>query len=317
MPAPLVSVVIPSWNGRHLLPRCLDTLRAQSYRRLEIIVADGASRDGTADLVKAEYPEVRLLGLPANYGFSGNVNAGLRAAGGELLALLNNDAEAAPSWIEALVEAALAAPCAGSFASKMLHLDAVGTIAAAGDLLGRSGRPAQRGNGQPDDQRFAQAESVFSACGGAALYRRPLLEDIGLLDEAYFTYLEDVDLGLRARLRGWDCRYVPSAVVRHRVSATGGGRLASFYVARNTLRLIGRGFPPGVLRRCWREVLAGQLEVARQAAAAWRGAEARATLRGLLTGLRDLPAAWRTRLAIQTRRLLSDEAFYALLTEGI
>ena len=317
MPAPLVSVVIPSWNGRHLLPGCLDALRGQTYHQVEVIVADGASRDGTAQLLTERYPEVRLLALPANYGFSGNVNAGLRAARGDLLALLNNDAEAAPTWIEALVESAAAAPRTGSFASKMLHLDERATIAAAGDLLGRSGRPAQRGNGQPDDQRFARAESVFSACGGAALYRRTLLEDVGLLDEGYFTYLEDVDLGLRARLRGWDCQYVPSAAVYHRVSATGGGRLASFYVARNTPRLIARGFPLGVLRRCWREVLAGQLGVACRALAAWRGAEARATLRGLLAGLRDLPAAGRTRPPIQARRLLSDEAFYALLTEGV
>jgi GT2 family glycosyltransferase len=288
-------------------------LRAQRYPNLEVVVADGNSSDGTAELVARSYPETRLLRLAVNAGFSGNVNAGLRAARGDLLALLNNDAAADEDWIAALVAALESAPRAGSLASKLLHYEARGLIASAGDLLYRSGRAAQRGNSQPDDGRFERAESIFSASGGAVLYRRALLEDVGLLDERYVSYLEDVDLGLRARLRGWDCQFVPAARVYHRVSATGGGRLASYFVARNTLRLVARGFPEAVLRRCWPDVLRGQLEVARAAARAWRGAEARATLRGLLAGLRDLPAALRGRPSIQSRRLLSDAAFYELL----
>jgi GT2 family glycosyltransferase len=314
MSPPLVSVVIPSWNGAHLLPTCLDSLRAQRYARLEVVVADGNSTDGTAELLDRRYPEVRLLRLPANFGFSGNVNAGLRAARGELFALLNNDAAAEPDWVAALVAALEAAPRAGSLASKLLHFDARQTIASAGDLLRRSGLAAQRGNGQPDDGRFERLESVFSASGGAALYRRALLADVGLLDEGYGSYLEDLDLGLRARLRGWDCLFVPGARVYHRVSATGGGRLASYLVARNTLRLVARGFPDQILRRCWPAVLGGQLRVVRSALQAWRGAEARATLRGVLAGLRDLPAALRSRPPIQARRLLSDAAFFELLT---
>jgi GT2 family glycosyltransferase len=312
--ASLVSVVIPNWNGRQLLRECLESLRAQTYPRLEVIVADGASTDGSDQLVKDEYPEFTLLRLPENRGFTGNVNAGLRAARGQALALLNNDAEAEPAWVAELVGGLMVAPDVGSCASKILERGDRTTIASAGDLLRRSGLPAQRGNGQPDDGRFDADREVFAASGGAAIYRREMLEDVGLLDEGYFMYLEDVDLGLRARLRGWGCRYVPTARVRHRVSATGGGTLASFYVARNAFRLLARGFPTAALRACWPEIVRAQLARGREAAAAWRGAEARATLRGQLAGLLEIPKALRSRRSIQARRRISDRAFLDLLT---
>jgi GT2 family glycosyltransferase len=312
-PAPLASVVIPNWNGGDLIVACLESLRAQTYPRLEVIVADGASRDDSPRLVAERFPEVRLLRLDANYGFTGNVNAGLRAAGGEVLALLNNDAEAEPTWLAELVAAVLAEPRLGSCASKILHHHDRRTIASAGDLLGKDGLAAQRGNGQPDGEPFNRPAEVFAASGGAAAYRRAMLEDVGLFDEGFVSYLEDVDLGLRARLRGWGCRFVPTARVYHRVSATGGGKLASFYVARNSIRLLARGFPASALRACWPAILRGQLRRSRAAAAAWRGEAARATLRGQVAGLLNLPDALRTRRVIQARRAISDEEFLDLL----
>src|SRR5204863_4110351 len=138
-------------------------------------------------------------------------------------------------------------------------------------------------------------------------------QDVGLFDEAFVSYLEDVDLGLRSRLRGWCCQYVPTARVYHRVSATGGGRLASFYVARNSIRLLVRGFPAAVLGACWSSIVGGQARRARQAARAWRGAEARATLRGQLAGLLDMPSAMLSRRSIQARRTLPDDVLLAML----
>ncbi len=311
--ASLVSVIIPNWNGRHLLGACLESLRAQSYPNVEVIVADGASRDGSAELVAESYPEVRLLPLKANYGFAGNVNAGFRVARGHALALLNNDAEAEPNWLAGLVRALETHPRVGSCASKILDFGDRRLIASAGDVLFRNGRAAQRGNGQPDDGRFDQAEQVFSASGGAAIYHRAMLDDVGLLDEGFVSYLEDVDLGLRARLRGWGCCYVPTARVYHRGSATGGGPLASFYVARNMLRLLARGFPTGVLRACWPRIVQAQLRSSLDALRAWRGAPARATLRGQLAGLLELPDALRSRGPIQSRRVLADADFLSLL----
>jgi len=188
-------------------------------------------------------------------------------------------------------------------------------IDSAGDLLGRDGLARQRGAGEPDRGQYSHADLVFSACGGAAAYRRSMLRDVGLLDVRYGSYLEDVDLGLRGQLRGWRCRYAPSARVLHLGSATGGGPLASFHVARNSIRLIARGFPYSVLRQNLPLVLGAQLARGVAAARAWRGEAARATPRGIAVGLARLPMTLRGRAAIQERRLISDEAFAALLSE--
>ncbi|MFN0070159.1 MAG: glycosyltransferase family 2 protein [Chloroflexota bacterium] len=312
MQTPLVSVIIPTWNGRHLLGACLDSLCAQSYQPLEILVVDGGSSDGSGEFLKAAYPNVGLLALPSNLGFTGNVNAGLRAAQGDLLCLLNNDAVANQEWIQHLVSALLAQPNAGTCASKMLTQDGA-RIDSAGDLLGRNGLAWQRGAGEADRGQFDLPSDVFSACGGAACYRAEMLRDVGLLDEGYGSYLEDVDLGLRAQLRGWGCRYEPRARVRHLGSATGGGPLASFHVARNSIRLIVRGFPTPIVRASLRLLLDAQARRAREAFQAWRGEAARATLKGLIAGLANMPDALRGRGPIQRGRRISNDAFLALL----
>jgi GT2 family glycosyltransferase len=309
--APLASVIIPSLNGAHLLPECLESLAAQSYPRCEVIVADGASTDGTADLL-ARYPTMRLLRLPANRGFAGNVNAGLRAARGEVLCLLNNDAQADPDWVAACVETFERQPELGAVASKMLFSDRH-TINSAGDVLCRDGSARQRGAGQPDGPAWNTPGRVFGAMGGAAAYRRAMLADVGLLDEVFFMYLEDVDLAFRAQLRGWSCWYQPEARAYHRGSASAGGPLASFYNGRNLIRLLAKDLPLGLLRTMLPGIVRYQVERARSASAAWRGAAARATLRGQLTGLAELPIHLAARPPVQRRRKLNDAAVYALL----
>ncbi len=311
--APLASVVIPTWNGAHMLPACLDSLAAQTYPRLEVVVADGGSEDGTAALIQASYPDVRLVRLPRNRGFAGNVNAGLRAARGEILLLLNNDARADVGWVEACAGVLERFPSVGSVASKVLFEDGR-TLNSAGDQLTCAGRPLQRGAGLPDGPTWDRAEPVFGAMGGAAAYRRQLLEDVGLLDEWFFAYLEDLDLAFRAQLRGWGCLFEPSARVFHRGSATGGGVLASYHNGRNLIRLLAKNLPRALVPRLLPGILGFQLERARGAAAAWRGREARATLRGQLAGLATLPAHLAARPAIQSRRTLGDAEALALLS---
>jgi GT2 family glycosyltransferase len=311
--APLASVVVPSLNGAHLLPACLDSLVLQSHAQIEVIVVDGASTDGTAELLAARYPGVRLLRLPRNLGFTGNVNAGLRAARGEVLCLLNNDARADPDWVAACVDALALQSDLGSVATKVLYADGR-TINSAGDLVCRDGTPRQRGNGQPDAPEWSTPVEVFGASGGAAAYRRALLEDVGLLDERFFMYLEDVDLAFRAQLRGWSCRYEPAARVLHVGGASGGGKLESFYNGRNLIRLLAKDLPTGLVRRMLPAILRYQVRRAREAMAAWRGTAARATLRGQLTGLAELPMHLADRALVQPRRRVSDQAIYALLS---
>jgi GT2 family glycosyltransferase len=310
--APLASVIVPTLNGAHLLPDCLDSLVSQSYANLEVIVADGASTDDTPALV-TRYPGVRLLQLHRNLGFAGNVNAGLRAARGEVLCLLNNDAQADPDWVAVCVETLLEQPKLGSVASKVLFADRR-TINSAGDILSTDGAPRQRGAGQPDGPAWNTPGPVFGAMGGAAAYRRAMLADVGLFDEVFFMYLEDVDLAFRAQLRGWDCTYQPSARAFHLGSASGGGTLASFYNGRNLIRLIAKDLPSGLFPLVLPRMFRFQTRRASDALHAWRGSAARATLRGQLVGLAELPRHLAARPAIQQRRRVSDAAVLALLS---
>ena len=313
MVEPLASVIVPTWNGAHLLPECLDSLHAQSYARLEVIVADGASTDATSDLLTHRYPWVRLLRLRRNAGFTGNVNAGIRAARGEIVLLFNNDAEADPDWVATCVQTLCQRPDLGSVATKVLYRDGR-VINSAGDLLGRDGSPRQRGNGQQDGAAFSEAAEVFGAMGGAAAYSRAMLADVGLLDEVLFMYLEDVDLAFRAQLRGWSCLYEPRAVVYHRGGASGGGTLESFYNGRNLIRVLIKNVPSALLPSLLPGALHQQARRARAALEAWRGAAARATLRGQLVGFLELPRHLADRPAIQRTRRVSDSHVWSLLT---
>jgi GT2 family glycosyltransferase len=227
--------------------------------------------------------------------------------------LLNNDAQADPDWVAACVETLQLHAEVGSVASKVLYADGR-TINSAGDQFCRNGAARQRGNGQPDSAEWDAPAAVFGASGGAAAYRRTMLEDVGLLDEYFFMYLEDVDLAFRAQLRGWSSRYEPAARVRHVGGASGGGKLESFYNGRNLIRLLAKDLPSSLLPRMLPAIVRYQAQRARAAAAAWRGAAARATLRGQTVGLAELPRHLADRAPVQRGKRVSDEAIYALLS---
>ncbi|HNS03043.1 MAG TPA: glycosyltransferase family 2 protein [Anaerolineae bacterium] len=294
---PFVSIVIPTYNGRALLAVCLLSLRAQSYPadRFEVIVVDDASSDGTVEYLAAEFPWARVAALAQNSGFIAACNAGVAAAQGEVLVLLNNDTEAEPGWLAALVTALMEHPEAGSAASKMLLFDRRDTLHTAGDTMGRNGIPRNRGVWEKDAGQYDQDRWVFGPCGGAAAYRREAWQQAGGLDPALWMYLEDVDLAWRLQRLGWRSIYAPEARIYHQLSATGGGVLASYFTGRNTLWVIARNWPGALLRRHWRAIVAAQLRIAWEAMRAWRGEAARARLRGQLAGLLGLPRAWRQR----------------------
>jgi len=306
MKSGLLSVVIPNWNGARFLPDCLDALAAQTYAQVEVIIADNASTDGSQSLI-AEHPlDVRLVQLPENRGFTGACNAGMEAATGEFVALLNNDTEVDPGWAAAVVDAFASDERIGSVASKMLLFDRRDHIHTAGDLFTVDGRAVNRGVWEPDMGQYDQTEDVFSACGGSSVYRRALLDDVGLLDDDFFFSGEDVDLGWRAQLRGWRCLYTPQAVVYHHLSATGGGVTSSFYDGRNLIYIIVKDVPAFVWRKHGGKILRAQTALAWEAARAWRGEAARARLRGMLAGLRALPMLLRKRRETQQTRTVAD-----------
>jgi GT2 family glycosyltransferase len=311
---PRISVIIPNWNGAHLLPTCLDSLRRQSYAEREVIVADNASTDGSLELLARDYAEVRALALPSNRGFTGACNAGLQASHGEFVALLNSDTEADERWLEQVIAAFGRHPEVGLVASKMLLFDRRETLHTAGDLYRLDGVPVNRGVWQRDEGQFDREEYVFSACGGSAAYRRTTLDEIGLFDDDFFFSCEDVDLAWRAQLAGWKCVFAPQAIVYHKLAATGGGPTASFYDGRNTVWVIAKNYPGSLWKRHWRDVARAQWRIAREALKAWRGAAARARLRGQLAGLLGLPKMLRKRRVIQSSRRISDDELARLLT---
>ncbi|MGC8872915.1 MAG: glycosyltransferase family 2 protein [Chloroflexia bacterium] len=313
-----VSVVIPNYNGLAHLPICLEALRRQRFREFEVILVDDGSRDGSPSWVRAHYPEVQVVALPRNCGLAAAVNRGIAFARGSLIALLNNDTEADPDWLAALVEAANAYPEIGAFASKIRLFDRRNILHSAGDLYGTDGIPRNRGVWEEDRGQYDERPEVFGACGAAALYRREMLTELtcgpGPFDEQLFMYLEDVDLAWRAQLRGHRCRFVPGAIVYHRLGATGGGPLASYYVGRNTLLVLMKDLPGPLLRRHFGKIVRAQLQIAREAWARFRGAAARARLRGMLAGLVLLPRWWPVRRRIQATRTVSLEELASQLT---
>jgi GT2 family glycosyltransferase len=312
---PLASIIIPNWNGIQHLPGCLDALRAQTYSHTEVILVDNGSTDGSQAFVAEHYPEVRMLALERNLGLTGGNNIGFEAASGDILISLNNDTEAHPRFVQALVDALLAHPEAGMAAAKMLLFDRRDHIHSAGDGYGRDGIPFNRGVWQRDEGQFEEPGWIFGGCGGAVAYRRTMLDDTGMFDESFFMYCEDVDLNWRAQLAGWRCWYAPQAIVYHKLSATGGGPIASYHTGRNTLWVIAKNYPGALLRRYWTRILRAQWAVTSDALRAWRGEAARARLRGQISGFLGLPGRLVQRRAVQAARRVSDGYIESLFTD--
>jgi hypothetical protein len=219
--ASLVSVIIPSCNRRALLAECLRALQAQTYEPFEVIVVDNGSTDGSAEMIAETWvPKVRVIANPGNEGYARAVNQGIGASRGAYVATLNNDAVPDPGWLTALVEAASRDPRVGMVASKVVNYDDPHILDGTGLLLYPDGSSRARGRLEEDRGQYDGATEALLPSGCAALYRREMLEEIGMHDEAFFAYCEDTDLGLRGRLAGWGCAFASKAVVRHHYSAS-------------------------------------------------------------------------------------------------
>src|SRR5579862_3118442 len=217
---PQISVIILNWNGKQFLEDCLGAIRRQTFRDFETILVDNGSTDGSVEYLRTHFPEVKLLALPDNLGFTGGNIAGYAQASGDLVVLLNNDTEAHPSWLEEMHRASQAYPDAGSFASKMMYFDERNRVENCGFDMGIAGATVDLGRDEPDGPMWAQARKVFGGSGGAVAYRRKMLHEIGFLDPDFFMTYEDADLSFRAQLQGYGCVYVPGAIVYHRYRAT-------------------------------------------------------------------------------------------------
>jgi GT2 family glycosyltransferase/SAM-dependent methyltransferase len=301
-----VAVVIPNWNGASHLRRCLAGLVEQSRPADRVVVVDNGSVDDSVAMMRSEFPWVEIIELDTNTGFAPAVNLGIRSVGTPLIALLNNDAVPDRQWLAALLSAeSSAGPDIGFLASKIVTADGR-FIDSAGDYLDDAGIAHQRGNGEPDHGQYDGQCDAFSACGCATMYRTEMLSDVGHFDDDFFAYYEDVDLCLRARLRGWRGIYVGAAVVQHAVSATSGSMTSFklFQGVRNSWFVLVKGMParllPAVLPRfltvqaLWalRALRAGDLGVVLRAyTAVFRAFPKLLAKRRVIQGGSTLPAA--------------------------
>ncbi|MBS7338699.1 MAG: glycosyltransferase family 2 protein [Lachnospiraceae bacterium] len=238
------TVVIPNYNGRQYIDACLKSLQ-KSTVPLKIILVDNGSTDGSLNCVRENYPDVRIIAFPENTGFSKAVNAGILAADTEFVLLLNNDTVVDERMAEYLENAMEADEGCFSAAARMCSLSAPEKLDGAGDFYCALGWAFARGKDQPAD-RYLKPGRVFSACAGAAIYRRSLFLKIGYFDENHFAYLEDIDIGYRANIYGYPNQYVPQAVVYHAGSAVSGSRHNEFKVrlsAANSIYLIYKNMP--------------------------------------------------------------------------
>ncbi len=240
-----VTVVIPNLNGEPYLRGCLDSLRRQSAAAFSIIIVDNGSSDGSVPLIREEYPEVILKVLDKNYGFCKAVNTGITMAQTPYVILLNNDTVCMPTFVEALTEAIKKRPDCFSCASKMVQMQHPDLMDNGGDYYCALGWAFACGKGKPA-VRYNKPREIFSACAGAAIYRRKVFDEIGLFDEAHFAYLEDIDISYRAKIAGYRNYYIPEAVMRHVGSATSGSVYNEFktrYSSRNSIYLVYKNMP--------------------------------------------------------------------------
>jgi GT2 family glycosyltransferase len=326
---PAVSVVVVNWNRCNLLRACLRSLTRQRSVQFEVIVVDNGSTDGSSDMVKAEFLHgnlpVTLIQNDRNLGYCAANNQGIVQARGQFIALLNNDAEADPGWLAALLAAFQGRDDVGMAASKILSWENPRVIDKAGHLIYLDGQNRGRGHGQLDCGQFDKLEEVLWPDGCAAMYRRSMLEEIGAFDEDFFAYADDAELGLRARIAGWNCVYVPDAIVYHHHSATLGVESARRLelIERNRVFLVAKHFPWTLL------CLNGVFYLARLAAGAWAALRGKGDTRhfpGLrgkwvlaLTllkadwaALRQLPKMFRKRRRFRARKLSGAEVIRLL-----
>ena len=242
-----VTVVIPNYNGQEFVGKCLDSLRKQNKIDFATILVDNGSTDDSLAIVEGSYPEVEVIRLPENTGFCKAVNVGISNSKTQYVILLNNDTEVASDFIEEMVRAIKTHPRAFSCAAKMIQDNQRDLIDDAGNFYNAFGWAYALGKDKPEKD-YTKERKIFSACAGAAIYRRDLLDEIGMFDEEHFAYLEDTDIGYRALISGYENWFAPAARVYHVGSGTSGSRYNQFkirYSSRNNIYMIYKNMPIG------------------------------------------------------------------------
>lgn len=313
MNKPRTAVVVPNWNGKTSLKACLDSLLAQAEPAV-IIVVDNGSTDGSVDFIEQNYPATLLVRHEKNLGFAGGVNAGIKRAiaiGCDFVALFNNDAVADKDWLKQLATA-MADEKIGIVTSKICAADK-SHLDSTGDIYTTWGLPFPRGRGEPVSDKYDDDTLIFGASGGASLYRVAALKQIGLFDEDFFAYYEDVDISFRAQLAGWKVAFVPKAICYHEISATSSKikNFSTYQTMKNLPMLFWKNVPwrlmPIMLPRFYLAYNAFYVSAARRGQL-WPA------LKGELAFVMRLPRVLIKRRKIQKSRQVSIEYIRSMLT---
>jgi GT2 family glycosyltransferase len=284
-----LSAIVVNYRRADMTCSCLEALR-ESLERVdgatEIVVVDNGSGDGSADAIRACAPDARVIALRENLGFPSGASEGIRHSSGEWVALINNDVIVEPDALAAMLTVGESAPDVGSVAAQMRFAGDGAVLNSAGIRVDRLGIAHDRLLGAPVSASETEPVEVFGACGGGALHRRRMLDEVDGMDESYFFALDDADLAWRARMAGWRCMYAPGAVVHHHHGATTahGSDLKYFHVGLNRVRTLAKNADAGLLRRYGLAALGYDLAYVTYAALKDRTL---APLRGRLRGLRE------------------------------
>ena len=323
---PFVSVIIPNYNGKTFLQGCIESLEAQTYSNFEIIIIDNGSDDGSVDLIKTNFPRIKVIVNDKNLGFAKANNQGYEIATGSYIATLNNDTKAEKNWLENLILAAEANTKAGMCASKILSIKNPNQIDSVGVNICLDGMTRGRARLETDEGQYDMTDEILLPSACAALYRRAMLDEIGFFDESFFAYCEDTDLGLRGQLAGWSAILVPDALVYHYYSETGGkySSFKAYLVERNHLWVLIKNFPGELLFlspffTVYRFLLQGYAALTKKGATSeFLSAYSLLDILKLLANayldtLKELPELMQRRRAVNTGKKITRKEFYALL----
>lgn len=309
------AVVVPNWNGEDSLSECLDSLLIQTTN---VIVVENGSKDNSLELLKSEYPNVKLVVNDKNLGFAGGVNSGIRAAiadGFEYVTLFNNDAVADNNWLKSLEDELNTNSEVGIATCKLLTHDG-NHIDSTGDIYTVWGLPYPRGRNEIISSKYDNQRDIFAASGGASIYRIKMLEEIGLFDEDFFAYYEDVDISFRAQLAGWKVRFVPDAIAYHQIGATSSKihGFTTLQTMKNLPLLLIKNVPRKYVLKMGVRLLLVQSLFLGRAITSGRGIPA---IKGSLKALVLIPRKAKERRKIQLSKKVSDEYIWSIVTHDL
>jgi len=295
---PIISVIIVNFNGKKFLEDCIESLYGQSYKNLEIIIVDNGSSDTSIEYLRSSHPGLIIIENSSNLGFAGGANIGIRTARGSFILTLNNDTWSDCHCIERLLAGMKSDDRIGMCATKMLFPDT--RINSAGICISRSGAAWDRGMFEEDTGQYNMQEEIFGPCAGAALFRKAMLDEIGLFDEDFFLYMEDVDLAMRGQLAGWKCLFVPEAVVYHYHGGTAGvmSDLVVYHGNRNILWYPVKNYPLITLLASLPWIIGRNIGVVLYYAIRGKG---KIVIQAKIDGIAGFPMMWKKRKHIHRK----------------